>query len=209
MPLASSDGARFSALSTPYFRGNGPEDSPVLSITPAFRGPHCRSFALRDILFISGRDSALRQQRRRTRGFAHLPRAGGRAHHHSTTKEIAEMAIELAEIADGKTLEVKISGKLTSEDYSHFVPKVDALIENQGKIKFLFIMHDFHGWEIGAVWEDIKFDTTHFSKIDKIAMVGEKVWEKWMSVICKPFTTSSIKYFDASEIDAARQWLAE
>jgi SpoIIAA-like len=117
------------------------------------------------------------------------------------------MAIELAEIADGKTLEVRVSGKLTSEDYHHFEPAVDALIQKVGKIKILFIMHDFHGWEIGAVWEDIKFATTHCTKIAKIAMVGEKAWEKWMSVICKPFTMSSIKYFEAGEVDPARQWL--
>jgi len=119
------------------------------------------------------------------------------------------MAIELAELADGKTLEVRVSGKLTGEDYNHFVPAIDALIQKAGKIKILFIMHDFHGWEMGALWEDIKFDATHFSKIAKIAMVGEKAWEKWMSVVCKPFTTSSIKYFDAGEVEAARQWLAE
>jgi hypothetical protein len=29
-----------------------------------------------------------------------------------------------------------------------------------------------------------------------------------MAAICKPFTLSSIKYFDASEQAEARQWLA-
>jgi len=119
------------------------------------------------------------------------------------------MAIELAEVADGKTLEVQLSGKLTSEDYQHFVPAVDALIQKAGKIKFLVVMHDFHGWDVGALWQDIKFDASHFSKIEKIAMVGETIWEQWMAVICKPFTTSSIKYFEAGQVEAARQWLAE
>lgn len=119
------------------------------------------------------------------------------------------MAIELAEVADGKTLEVQLSGKLTSEDYQHFVPAVDALIKKAGKIKFLVVMHDFHGWDVGALWQDIKFDASHFSKIEKIAMVGETTWEKWMAVICKPFTTSSIKYFEAGQVEAARKWLAE
>ena len=87
-------------------------------------------------------------------------------------------------------------------------PGVEKLIEASGKIKVLFIMHDFHGWDTGAVWEDVKFAAKHCRDIEKIAMVGEMAWEKWMAVICKPFTMSSVKYFDANEEVAARQWLA-
>jgi hypothetical protein len=117
------------------------------------------------------------------------------------------MAIELNEDADAKLLEVKVSGKLSREDYEHFEPAVDKLIESSGKIKILFVMHDFHGWDLGAVWEDTKFATKHCRDIEKIAMVGEHAWEKWMAKICKPFTMSSIKYFDAGQRDQARQWL--
>ena len=117
------------------------------------------------------------------------------------------MAIELIENAAEKSLEVKISGKLSAEDYEILEPGVEKLIGDSGKIKILFIMHDFHGWDLGAVWEDIKFATKHCTDIEKIAMVGENTWEKWMATICKPFTMSSIKYFDAGEETAARQWL--
>jgi hypothetical protein len=117
------------------------------------------------------------------------------------------MALELQEIAEAKLLEVKASGKLAKQDYENFEPAVSGLIESVGKIKILFVMHDFHGWDLGAVWEDIKFATKHYRDIEKIAMVGEHAWEKWMATICKPFTMSSIKYFDAGEEGAARDWL--
>ncbi len=119
------------------------------------------------------------------------------------------MTLELNEFLDNRLLEVKVSGKLSKEDYERFEPAVEKLISDSGKIKILFVMHDFHGWELGAVWEDIKFATTHCRDIEKLAMVGEKTWEKWMAAICKPFTMSTIKYFDAAEEDAARTWLAE
>jgi len=86
------------------------------------------------------------------------------------------MAIELNADAAAKLLEVEVSGKLSAEDYEHFEPAVDKMIEAAGKIKILFVMHDFHGWELGAVWEDIKFATKHCRDIEKIAMVGEKTW---------------------------------
>jgi hypothetical protein len=119
------------------------------------------------------------------------------------------MALELSESSDDRLLAVTVSGKLSKEDYALFEPAVEGLIAASGKIKFLFVMHDFHGWELGAVWEDIKFATKHCRDIEKIAMVGEKTWEKWMAILCKPFTMSAVKYFDTAEEDAARVWLAE
>jgi hypothetical protein len=119
------------------------------------------------------------------------------------------MALELNGDSASKLLEVEASGKLSAGDYEAFEPAVEELIEASGKINILFVMRDFHGWELGAVWEDIKFATKHCRDINKIAMVGENSWEKWMATICKPFTLSSVKYFDAGEEDAARQWLSE
>ena len=118
------------------------------------------------------------------------------------------MAIELVEDVEAKLLEVRASGKLSKEDYEHFEPAVEGMIDSVGKIRVLFCMHDFHGWDFGAIWEDTKFATKHCRDIEKLAMVGEKAWEKWMATICKPFTMSTIKYFDAGEEQAARKWIS-
>ena len=102
-----------------------------------------------------------------------------------------------------------MSGKLHDEDYKHFVPMVDNAIAKEGKIRLLAVFHDFHGWDMHALWDDIKFSTTHCTKIERIALVGEKTWEKWMATVCKPFTMAKLRYFDASQVDAAKAWLAE
>ena len=68
-------------------------------------------------------------------------------------------------------------------------------------------MCGFHGWEAGALWEDIKFDMKHYRDIERLALVGESKWEKGMSVFCKPFTTAKIRYFDSKDIDEACEWI--
>ena len=108
-----------------------------------------------------------------------------------------------------KVLGFKLSGKLHDEDYKQFVPLVDDAIAKSGKVRILAQFHDFHGWDAHALWDDIKFATTHCNKIERVAMVGDKQWEAWMAKVCKPFTMAKIKYFDASEIEAARAWVAE
>jgi hypothetical protein len=118
------------------------------------------------------------------------------------------MATKLSETNGGRVFEIQVSGKLTHEDYQHFVPEFERLVNEQGKIRVLFDMVNFHGWEFAALWDDIKMDTKHFSHIERLAMVGDKAWEKGMSLFCRPFTTAKIRYFDHAAIAEARAWIA-
>ena|ERR1700733_473007 len=117
------------------------------------------------------------------------------------------MAINCIEKQGGKVLEVLVSGRLAHEDYLQFVPKFEQLVAQHGRIRVLFEMVDFHGWKVGALWDDIKLDIIHFSDIERLAIVGEKQWEEGMSVFCRPFTTAEIRYFDHTKADEAREWL--
>jgi hypothetical protein len=117
--------------------------------------------------------------------------------------------IELLPESSGKVLAFKMSGKLHDEDYKKFVPLVDDAIAKEGKVRMLAQFHDFHGWDLHALWDDIKFATTHCTRIERIAMVGEKRWQEWMAKVCKPFTMAKIRYFDAADLDQAWAWLRE
>lgn len=112
-------------------------------------------------------------------------------------------------ISTGELLHVKVTGKLTKESYEAFAPLVDKLIQEHGKLRILFEMHDFHGWTAGAAWEDIKFDFKHWRDMERLAVVGESKWQEGMAVFCKPFTSAKIQYFDHARLDEAKQWLAE
>lgn len=117
------------------------------------------------------------------------------------------MSIKLTEENDGKTLIVYVSGKLVKADYETFVPEFERLVRKHGKLRLLFDMADFHGWDMAALWQDVKFDAKHFSDIERLAMVGNNEWEKGMAIFCKPFTTAKIRYFDRADVDVARTWL--
>jgi len=117
------------------------------------------------------------------------------------------MAINLEEKDGGKILKVRLSGKLVTEDYEKFVPAVDRLVKQHGKIRMLVEMHDFHGWTAGALWEDTKFAVHHFGEIERLAVVGENQWQHGMAVFCKPFTGAQVRYFDHTAMGEARAWL--
>ncbi|APZ91599.1 STAS/SEC14 domain-containing protein [Fuerstiella marisgermanici] len=115
----------------------------------------------------------------------------------------------IEEVESDKYIEVRLTGKLTKEAYDEFVPLAEEQIKERGKVRMLVVMHDFHGWDMAAVWEDTKFGFRHFRDIERLAIVGESQWEKWMTLVCRPFTMAKIKYFDASEVDAARAWMEQ
>jgi len=119
------------------------------------------------------------------------------------------MPIQLNAEDGGKVLVVRVTGKLEQTDYEHLVPVFERLFQNHGKLRVLFDMVAFHGWEAGALWKDIKFDIKHFDHIERLALVGERKWQHGMASFCKVFTTATIQYFDHADAAAARNWLDE
>lgn len=100
---------------------------------------------------------------------------------------------------------IAVNGKLTKEDYEWFSPYLTDTVDTFKHASILVEMDDFHGWQPRAAWEDMKlygFDIN--KKIDKIAMVGDKNWEKWMVTMTKPFVFAEMQYFD--KVDEALAW---
>jgi len=119
------------------------------------------------------------------------------------------MPVSFHEQASGKLLIITLSGKLTKQDYEQFVPETERLIAQHGRVRILVHMHDFHGWSMGALWEDIKFDWKHFNDIERLALVGDSKWEAGMAAFCKPFTTAAVRYFEQAHFDEAVNWINE
>ncbi|MCG6877790.1 MAG: STAS/SEC14 domain-containing protein [Deltaproteobacteria bacterium] len=97
--------------------------------------------------------------------------------------------------------------KLTKEDYELFVPQLEGLMDQEETIRILVEFQDFQGWTLGALWEDTKFGARHFHDIDRLAVVGDRQWEKFLTGFIKPFTTATVRYFDSLEKEAAKEWL--
>ena len=117
------------------------------------------------------------------------------------------MPIQIKEENGGKLVAVQVTGKLVKADYERCVPELDRLTRQHGKLCLLFELTDFHGWEAGALWDEIKLDVKHFADIERLAVVGDKRWEHDMMTFYKPFTKATIRYFDQANAAEARKWL--
>jgi len=116
-------------------------------------------------------------------------------------------SIALREQDEGRILQLTVSGKLTSTDYDLFVPEIERLMAQHGKVSLLVDLEDFSGWTAGAAWQDTKFDAKHWNDIDKLAVVGEGKLEKGLAMFARPFTTATVKFFERNRRADALRWL--
>jgi len=118
--------------------------------------------------------------------------------------------LQILPVSEGNTIAVKASGKLSHEDYQKFIPELEKHIEEYDKVTLLFEFDNFSGWDLTAAKDDFKFGMKHLADYERIAMVGDKAWERWMSFIAKPFLVSGeVKYFNRENLQDAWDWLRE
>ncbi|MEE9346315.1 MAG: STAS/SEC14 domain-containing protein [Methylococcales bacterium] len=110
-------------------------------------------------------------------------------------------------VHEGNIFAVRATGKLTHADYQQFLPELESLISEHGKISLLMELENFSGWEIAAVKDDIQFALKHNHDFEKIALVGDKAWQQWMVLMSKPFVKGEIRYFSRTELQGAWDWL--
>lgn len=118
------------------------------------------------------------------------------------------MPMRIEDDSGATYLDIHVSGKLAREDYEAFLSAFESRARRHGKVRVLLQMSDFHGWDAGAAWEDLKFGVEHFADIERLAMVGETKWQKGMALFCKPFTKAAVRYFDHTAAAEARAWVS-
>jgi L-2-hydroxyglutarate oxidase LhgO len=122
---------------------------------------------------------------------------------------VGEKMFEKMAGSSGNVVGYKAAGTLTAADYKKLEPEVKALVEKQGNIRMMFDMSEFK-WEKVEAWvSDFKFGSEFHNKIDKMAIVGDKSWEKWMAHLAKHFYARDAKYFKSADMDKAWAWLKE
>ncbi len=117
--------------------------------------------------------------------------------------------IELMPESSGNFLAVKVSGKLTDEDYKNFwIPKSDELINQFGKIRVLMLMaEDFHGWNLHAAWDDAVFGIKRRHAFAKIAVVGAGKWIKWGADLGAKIMDGEVRTYSDAQLQEALQWV--
>ncbi|BAU63470.1 hypothetical protein STA3757_08340 [Stanieria sp. NIES-3757] len=115
--------------------------------------------------------------------------------------------LEYRQNQNSNLIGIKVDGKITKNDFTELVHKLEAAINNYGQIRILLEFIQMQGLEASAFWEDLRFSLTHFKDISRYAVVGEQTWLQAWTTLVKPFLPCEIKYFKPNELEEAWHWL--
>jgi len=102
----------------------------------------------------------------------------------------------------------RISEQFTNEDYQELIPMWKDAIQQHGKIRLLWQMDDFKGWSPAGLLADMKFASRHNREIERLAMVGQKRWQNWMTKsVDLGFSQTDVCYFEPSQLQEAWDWV--
>ena len=102
---------------------------------------------------------------------------------------------------------LKIVGKLTHKDYEQFVPMFEEELQcvKEPKVKMLVDITELDGFELKAMWDDLKFGLKHNFEFTQIAVVGNSTFYEYGIKIANWFTHAQMEYFE--EETKAKKWL--
>ncbi|ODA67534.1 hypothetical protein A7A08_01568 [Methyloligella halotolerans] len=112
------------------------------------------------------------------------------------------------EFDNAKTVEVRIAGKVTAEEFDRVAKQLEAFIARHGEVRIMEIFESFEGMDARAFWHDIRFTLSHLRDFDRCAVVCEAtIFDLWSELVA-PFTKCEVRQFKPDQMAEARAWLS-
>jgi len=123
------------------------------------------------------------------------------------------MVEQLTDLPPG-TLGFRASGRIGSDEYRRMMEPIYATLERGEALNIYFeLAEDFHGLDLGALWQDLKaagsVGLKHRKSWERMALVTDKEWVRHGASAFGWLAPGELRLFEPSERDAALAWLAE
>jgi len=109
--------------------------------------------------------------------------------------------------SSGNVLGFKIGEDTTDEEVRDMDTIMSATIAASGKIRLLVEVAGFRHMEPDFLLEKLKFATDHAGEIERMAVLGNRVWIKSWVMVGALSTHTEVVYFDRTDVEAAWQWV--
>ncbi len=107
----------------------------------------------------------------------------------------------------GNVLGFKISENTTHEDIQYISGIISDTIASTGKVRLLIEIEGFRHMEPDVLLEKLRFAREHAIKIERMAVLSNRVWIKSWVKVGGQLTQTDVEHFDRSEMEAAWKWI--
>ena len=111
--------------------------------------------------------------------------------------------------SSGKVIGYKAVGKISKSDFEGIEPEVKALVNKEGAIRMLWDLTGYKEETAKGLIADYKFGREFNNQIEKLAVVGDTTWEKFLTQLAKLVYARDAKFFHSADSDKAWAWVLE
>lgn len=118
------------------------------------------------------------------------------------------MYVKLPE-SNGNVLGYHVAGTIRQEEMKEIHSEIENALRAHGKVRLLVEVGDISMPEMRAMIEDLKLTPEYVKDVERFALVGEGMWQEWMSALTNMIARGEARHFDMVEREHAWQWVRE
>ena len=101
----------------------------------------------------------------------------------------------------------KILGGITKRQKKQICEVLEKKIRESGKVRLLLVVEAHEKMDAESLLFDLNFILAYSDKIERMAIIGNKVWEETWIALFGLFSHIRLQYFDRSKVKAAWKWI--
>ena len=104
---------------------------------------------------------------------------------------------------------VRLLGKLDPGAYDGVNEEIDNIMSHTEHVRLVLDLLEFDGWSgLAALGDHLSLVRVHYRVPERIAIVGDKAWQKMAGKIMARFVNAQTMFFDSGDYDGAVAWVA-
>ena len=112
-------------------------------------------------------------------------------------------------VNDGVVI-AKLMGKLEPSAYEGIEAELASVMSENEHVKLLLDLREFDGWSgLSALGNHLSLVREHRRKPERIAIVGNKAWQRLAEKIMSQFVNAKAHFFDGDDYDGAIAWVSQ
>jgi len=111
--------------------------------------------------------------------------------------------------SEGGVVTARLIGKLEPSAYDRANEEIDNVMSRSEHVRLLLDLREFDGWSgLAALGDHLSLIREHRKVPERIALVGNKNWQKLGEKVMSKFVNARTKFFDGDDFDGAVAWIS-
>ena len=112
------------------------------------------------------------------------------------------------QIVQGNVIGIKITSEITGDEHDQLDALICKALAKWGRLRVLVIVKHYPAFSSAeALYEDLRTVKQHAEHIERMAVVGDRLWKRTWVGLFGLFSGIETDYFEMDRIQDARQWI--